>query len=164
MSAATPKPPTPPHRWIGLLLSRKFWIAVAAVVVVVLVAYSLVEVPVGPFSFSFSWSASACGCQHTVSTNHTFPDRAFVSMSFTSHYLGSPAEYILLVANPNGKLIVYAVMEWGSLGTVNYANVSETFTTTVGGSYEFTIQGTEPLILPGVSAWVNGTYTAPTLS
>ena len=164
MSADSPKPPTPPHRWIGLLLSWKFWTAAAAVVVAILVVYGLVEVPVGPFHFSFSWSASACDCQHTVSTNHTFPGHAFVTMYFTSHYLGGPAEYILLVDNPNGVLLVYADMEWGSLGTVNYANVTETFTATVGGSYEFTLQGVEPLLLPGVSAWVNGTYTAPTLS
>ena len=162
--AAAAAPRKPRFEPISLLLSRKFWIAIGAVVVASLAVYALVAVPVGPTSFSFEFAASACGCQHTTSTNHSFPNHAFVSLTFTSHYLGSVAEYVLLVYDPTGTEIVYAVMEWGAFGAVNYENVSESFTTTAGGNFEFMLLGTEPGILPGLTAWVNGTYNAPTLS
>ena len=153
------------YRMIGLLFSRKFWIAVAAVVVAALAVYSLVAVPVGPTAFSYKFSTNSCACTLTGSTNLTFPANAYVTLTFSSHYFGAPAEYILLINNPAGVEIVYGVMESGSIGgAINYANVSETFTTTGGGSFEFTLVGIDPLQLPGISAWVNGTYTAPILS
>lgn len=129
-----------------------------------LAIYGLVAVPIGPAAFSFRFSTSSCECQKTASTNHTFPDRAYVSLRFTSHYLGSAAEYILIITNPSGTVIVYANMVGGSVGPINYANTTETFTTSAGGTFEFTLMGAYPAILPGVTAWVNGTYTAPTLS
>ncbi|MCI4347793.1 MAG: hypothetical protein L3J97_04145 [Thermoplasmata archaeon] len=162
-SARTPS--TLSFRLTGLLLSRKFWIAVAAVVVAALVVYSLVAVPVGPTAFSFKFSSNACTCTHTASTNHTFPARAYVTMSFHSHFLGPPVEYILLVYDPAGVEIIYGVMSSGSVGgAINYANLTEVFTTTSGGAFEFTVEGVEPVLLPGINAWVNGTYTAPILS
>jgi hypothetical protein len=161
-------PPKPPSRWMGLLLSRRLWIVVGVLVVAALAIYAAVAVPVGPTSFSFSWSSSACGCQHTASTNHSFPDHAYVSLTFTSHYLvnasGNASEYVLVVTDPSGTVIVYADMEGGNLGTVGTATVASTFTTTASGSFEFTILGAAPPILPGITAWVNGTYHAPILS
>ncbi|MGA7862354.1 MAG: hypothetical protein WCB19_10970 [Thermoplasmata archaeon] len=162
--ATSPMPPRPPHRWIGLLLTRRFWIVVGVVVVAALAVYGLVAIPIGPTAFSFMFSTSACGCQHTSSTNHTFPDRAYVSLTFTSRYLGNVSEYVLIITNPSGVEIVYANMVGGSQGRINYANTTETFTTTAGGTFEFTLLGASPAILPGITAWVNGTYNAPTLS
>ena len=159
-----PVPKHPPGRWIGLILSRKFWVAVGAVVVALLAVYALVAIPVGPTPFHFKFSVSNCKCQHTVSVNHTLPGHAYIVMQFTSHYIGGPAEYILIVTDPTGVELVYAVMEGGSLGVVNYANVTETFNTNTGGAFNFTLLGTEPVLLPGVTAWVNGTYNAPALS
>ncbi|MFZ0831379.1 MAG: hypothetical protein WCB18_01315 [Thermoplasmata archaeon] len=162
--AAAPTPKAPPHRMLGLLLSRRFWIVVGAVVVAALAVYGLVAVPIGPTAFSFTFSTSSCECQHSSSTNHTFPDRAYVKLSFTSHYIGNVSEYILIIHNPAGNEIVYADMVGGSFGTINYANVTETFTTNAGGTFEFTLLGAYPAILPGITAWFNGTYNAPTLS
>ena len=159
-----PAPKMPPHRMLGLLLSRRFWIVVGAVVVAALAVYGLVAVPIGPTGFSFTFATSACGCQHSASTNHTFPDRAYVKLSFTSHYIGNVSEYILVIDNPSGTPIVYANMVGGSFGRINYANVTETFTTSAGGTFEFTLLGAYPAILPAITAWVNGTYNAPTLS
>jgi hypothetical protein len=162
---ATPtKPRPPPYRIIGWMLTRRFWIVIGAVVVAALAVYSLVAIPVGPTSFHFTLSTSSCECQHTASTNYTFPGRAFVQLYFTSQYIGNVTEYILIVTNPSGQQIVYANMVGGSFGAVNYANVSETFTTSAGGVFEFTLLGAFPAILPPVSAWVNGTYHAPILS
>jgi hypothetical protein len=158
-----PKPRTPPHRWMGLLLTRRFWFVVGAVVVVGLVIYALLAVPVGPTSFSFSISTSGCGCEHTASVNHTFPDRAYVALTFSSQYIGNVSEYVLTITDPSGAVIVYANMESGSFGRVNYANTTETFTTTAGGSFEFTLLGASPATLPALTAWVNGTYHAPSL-
>jgi hypothetical protein len=161
-------PPKPPSRWIKLLLSRRFWIVVGVVVVAALAIYAAVAIPVGPTSFHFSWSSSACECQQAASTNHSFPDHADVSLIFTSHYLvnasGNATEYALVITNPSGVVIVYAPTEGGQLGQVGTASVPATFTTTSGGNYEFTILGNYPLILPGITAWVNGTYHAPILS
>ncbi len=157
-------PPKPPSRWIGLLLTRRFWVVVGVVVVAALAVYSLVAIPVGPTPFSFTFATSACECQHSASTNHTFPDKAYVSLTFTSHYLGNVSEYVLIITDPAGVEIVYANMESGSFGHINYANTTETFTTTSGGTYEFTLLGAYPTILPPVTAWVNGTYHAPILS
>ena len=162
--ASDPRPRRPPHRWLGLLLSRRFWTVIGVLVVAALAIYGLVAIPVGPTPFSFSFATSACGCQHSVSTTHTFPDRAYVSLDFTSHYLGNVSEYILTVTTPSGAEIIYADMVSGSFGRINYANVTETFTTTSGGTYVFTLVGAYPPLLPGITAWVNGTYHAPTLS
>jgi hypothetical protein len=168
MGTPAPKPPTPPHRWMGLLLSRKFWIVVGAVVVAALAVYALVAVPVGPTAFSFSFANSACRCQHTFSTNHSFPDDAYVSLQFTSHYVlnvtTNASEYVLIITNPSGHQIVYANMIGGSLGNVGIASTTVTFTTSSGGAFEFTLLGAYPSILPPVTAWVNGTYHAPILS
>ncbi|MCI4351763.1 MAG: hypothetical protein L3K14_00010 [Thermoplasmata archaeon] len=151
-------------RLTGLLLSRKFWVAVAAVVVAALAVYGLVAVPVGPTPFSFKFSTNSCDCTHTGSTNYSLPGNAYISLSFSSHYLGVPVEFILLVYNPAGVEIVYGVMQMGSVGgAINYANLTETFTTTGGGVFEFTLEGVDPTTLPGINAWVNGTYTAPIL-
>lgn len=162
--ATTPAPRTPPHRWIGLLLTRRFWFVVGALVVAGLAVYALLAVPVGPTSFGFSFSSNPCGCAHTVSTGFTFPDRAYVALAFTSHYSGNVSEYILIVKNPAGVEVVYADMQGGSFGSINYANVTETFTTSSGGTFEFTLQGASPSSLPELTAWVNGTYHAPILS
>lgn len=161
---STPPTPRPPHRWIGLLLSTRFWVAVGVAVVAVLAVYALVAVPVGPTAFSFSFGSGACDCQRAVFTNHTFPDRATVDVKFTSHYSGSVAEYILIITNPSGKVIVYANMIGGSVGLTNYANTTATFGSSGGGVFEFELLGASPLILPEVTAWVNGTYHAPILS
>lgn len=161
-----PKPPTPPHKWIGLLLSRRFWVVVGVIVVAALAVYALAAVPVGPTSFSFTFTSSAG--PHTASTNHTFPDDASVSVRFTSHYLPNPSgnasEYILIITNPSGKEIVYTDMVNGFYGPVSTANATATFTTSAGGTFEFTILAAYPSQLPALTAWVNGTYRAPVLS
>ena len=159
-----PAKPHPPHRWMGLLLSTRFWVVIGIAVVAVLAIYALVAVPVGPTPFSFSLSSGACGCQRAVFANHTFPDDASVKVVFTSHYTGDVAEYILVVTNPSGKTIVYANMVGGSVGMINYANTTATFGTSGGGVFLFELLGASPLELPPVTAWVNGTYHAPTLS
>lgn len=162
---ATPPPKRhPPHRWIGLLLSTKFWVAIGIAVVAVLAVYALVAVPVGPTPFSFGLSSGACGCQRAVFANHSFPDDASVKVDFTSHYTGGVAEYILVVTDPSGRVIVYANMVGGSVGTINYANTTAAFGTSGGGVFEFELLGASPLELPAVTAWVNGTYHAPILS
>jgi hypothetical protein len=163
-AAPPPKAPTPPHRWVGLLLSRRFWTVVGVVVVAGLVLYALVAVPVGPTKFGFAFSSGSCACQHNVSVYHTFPDKAYVQLTFTSRYIGNVSEYILVITNPSGHEIVYANMVGGSFGTINYANTTEDFSTNAGGSFEFTLLGAYPAILPPVDAWVNGTYHAPILS
>jgi len=166
--ATSPMPPRPPHRWIGLLLTRRFWIVVGVVVVAALAVYALVAVPVGPTAFSFTLSTSACNCQHTASTNHSFPDDAYVSLRFTSHFpgnaSGTASEFVLIITNPAGVEIVYANMVSGSYGPISTANATATFTTTAGGNFEFTVLGAYPPTLPGITAWINGTYHAPILS
>lgn len=164
-SAPTP-PKTPPHRWMGLLLSRRFWVVVGAVVVVALAIYALAAIPVGPTSFSFSFASSAG--PHTASTNHTFPDHASVTLRFTSHYLPNPSgnasEYVLIITNPSGHEILYADMVNGFYGSVSTANATAAFPTGGGGTFEFTILAAYPTQLPALTAWVNGTYDAPILS
>jgi hypothetical protein len=168
MTAPSPKLPTPPHRWMGLLLSRKFWIVVGAVVVAALAVYALVAVPVGPTPFSFSFANSTCRCQHSYSTNYSFPDHAYVSLRFTSHYVlnvsNNASEYVLIITNPAGQQIVYTEMNGGTLDMIGTANTTATFTTSAGGAFEFTLLGAYPPILPPITAWVNGTYHAPILS
>lgn len=168
MGSPSPKPPIPPHRWIGLLLSRRFWIVVGAIVVAALALYALVAVPVGPTAFGFSMANSACRCLHTYSVNHSFPDDAYVSLRFTSHYLTNStlqgSEYVLIIRNPSGVEIVYTEMTGGSLGAYGTANTSATFNTNSGGAFEFTLLGAYPTDLPPITAWVNGTYHAPILS
>jgi hypothetical protein len=143
-------------------------LVVGAVVVAALAVYALVAVPVGPTAFGFSFSTSSCLCQHTSSTNHTFPDDASVSLQFTSHYMtnetGNASEYVLIILNPAGAEIVYANMVGGSLGPESTANVTASFTTAAGGTFEFTILAAYPPVLPPIVAWVNGTYHAPILS
>jgi DUF917 family protein len=133
-------------------------------VVAGLAIYALVAVPVGPTPFSFTFSTSGCDCQHTASVNYTVPDKAYVSLTFTSHYIGNVSEYVLIITDPSGTVIVYANMEEGSFGRINYANVTEVFNTNAGGPFEFTLLGASPSTLPEISAWVNGTYHAPILS
>jgi hypothetical protein len=162
--AVAPKPRTPPNRWIGLVLSTRFWLVVGIIVVAALALYGLVAVPVGPRAFGFSFASAACECERTASTNHSLPDKAYVSLAFTSHYIGNVAEYILVITDPSGTVIVYANMVGGSVGTINYANTTATFTTTAGGAFEFTLLAASPAVLPAVTSWVNGTYVAPTLS
>jgi hypothetical protein len=167
---ATPptRPRTPPGRWIGLLLSRRFWVIIGVVIVAALAVYALVAIPVGPTSFAFSFGSSSCGCQHTASSNHTFPDDAHVTLRFTSRYIPNPtgnaSEYVLIVRNPAGQEIVYANMVGGTYGAIGTANTTAMFTTSAGGTFEFTLLGAYPTVLPPITAWVNGTYRAPILS
>lgn len=168
--ASPPARRRPPTRWQLLFVSRRFWLVVGSTIVAALAIYGLVAVPVGPQSFSFGISSGNCNCERGAFTNHSFPDAAFVSMTFSSHYYGAAAEYILLVTDPSGGLIIYAPMQTGYSSDnftgngINYANVSESFSTGAGGAFEFEILGTDPTLLPLIIAWVNGTYHAPILS
>ena len=161
---AAPQPPRPPHRMLGLLLSRRFWFVVGAVVVAALAVYALVAIPIGPRPFTFSLSTSACDCEHSASTQFSFPDRAYVDLHFSSRYVGALSEYILVVTDPSGTQIVYANMNGGTYGTINWANTTETFTTSHGGTFGFELIAAYPTELPAISAWFNGTYNSPALS
>ncbi len=165
-----PAPVTPSHRlrmppWAwNLLLSRRFWVVVASTALVVVLVFSLATVPAGPVPWKVEMVGTNCLCQRNLTEQYSFPDRATITFRFVSYFPGPPAEYDFIVLDPAGTPVVYAPIEYGTLGPVNNANVSGNWATTSGGVYTFVVMATDPDQLPDVTCYINGTISAPYLS